>query len=229
MTTAPTRQEKPKLTPAERRRRKERRAWIPTVIIGGIILLAIAGAVIFQATGLGKVINPPAGDSKFNIAGIHVINGAADAQVDVRKPLKAAAVGLPANTRKTFGPFSNIKLEVDLVGTHGTASIFVDSMHIVTQDGLVTSVSTTTHDYGFTFIHDQLVAYSVLGITTQQMAAFSNAMPNGAGDPDSHFKLAVGDAEALGVPTHITVSCDGPKGCTVATTTVLPKNTVSNN
>jgi hypothetical protein len=223
VTTAPTRQRKPKLTPAERRRRKARRAWIPTVIIGGIILLAIAGAIVFQLSGAGKVSKPPVGDSKFNIAGIHVINGAADAQVDVRKPLTAASVGLPANSSKTFGPFSTIKLEVDLVGVHGTESIFVDSMHIVTHNGFVTSLSTTIHDYGYTFIHDQLVAYSVLGVTPLQMAAFEKAMPNGAGDPDSHFTLAVGDGDALGVPTHITVSCDGPKGCTVATTTTLPK------
>jgi hypothetical protein len=97
-------------------------------------------------------------------------------------------------------------------------------MHIVTSHGAVTSISTTIHDFGFTFIHDQLVDCSVLGITPQQLAAFEDAMPNNAGGPDSHFTLAVGDGDALGVPTHVTVSCDGAKGCTVGTTTVLPKN-----
>ena len=229
MTDAPSpegrpRSSPPKLTAQERRRRKQRRAWIPTVIIAGIIALVIAGAAIFQASGIGKPVHQTTADSKFNLAGIRVIDGAADAQVDVRKPLKAAAVGLPADSSKTFGPFSDIKLEVDLVGDHGTASIFVDSMHIVTNHGAVTSISTTIHDFGFTFIHDQLVDYSALGISPQQLAKFEDAMPNDAGGPDSHFTLAVGDGEALGVPTRVVVSCDGAKGCTVATTTVLPKN-----
>jgi hypothetical protein len=226
VTAAPTPEERakstpPKLTPKERRRRKERRAWIPTIVIAGVILVAIGGAAFFQASGIGKPVQETGGDSKFNLAGIRVINGAADAQVDVRKPLKAASVGLPADSSKTFGPFSNIKLEVDLVGDHGTASIFVDSMRIVTHHDAVTSISTTIHDFGYTFIHDQLVDYSVLGITPQQLAAFEDAMPNGAGDPDSHFTLAVGDGDALGVPTHVTVSCDGANGCTVGTTTAL--------
>jgi hypothetical protein len=229
VTTAPNPEdrpatERPKLTPEERRRRKARRAWIPTVVIGGIIVVAIAGAIAFQVSGLGRVTPPAAGDSKFNLAGIRVINGAADAQLDVRKPIKAASVGLPANSSKKFGPFNNIALEVDLVGIHGTASIFVDSMHIVTQNGYVTWVSTTTRNNGYSFIHSQLDSYSVLGVTSGQLAAFENAMPNGAGDPDSHFTLAVGDAEALGVPTHVTVSCAGAKGCTVSTITTLPKN-----
>jgi hypothetical protein len=64
----------------------------------------------------------------------------------------------------------------------------------------------------------------VLGVTNQQMAAFENAMPNGAGGPNSHFTLAVGDGNALGIPTHVVVSCAGAKGCTVATTTTLRTN-----
>ena len=229
MTDAPTPDERPKSTPPkltaqERRRRKQRRAWIPTVIIAGIIALVIAGAAFFQLSGIGKTVHQTTADSKFNLAGIRVIDGAADAQVDVRKPLTAASVGLPADSNRKFGPFSDIKLEVDLVGEHGTESIFVDSMHIVTSHGFVTSISTTIHDFGYTFIHDQLVDYAVLGISPQQLAAFENTMPNGAGGPDSHFTLAVGDGDALGVPTHVTVSCDGTKGCTVGTTTVLPKN-----
>jgi hypothetical protein len=223
VTRAPNHGERPKLTAVERRRRKERRAWIATGIIGGIIALVIAGAVIFQASGIGKPVHETSGDSKFNLAGIRVINGAADAQVDVRKPLRASSVGLPDDSSRTFGPFSSIKLQVDLVGDHGTASIYVDSMHIVTNHGDVTSISTTIHDFGYTFIHDQLVDYSVLGISSQQLAAFENTMPNGAGGTDSHFTLAVGDGNALGVPTRVVVSCDGPKGCSVTTKTVLPK------
>jgi hypothetical protein len=229
VTDAPSPEERPKSTPPkltaqERRRRKQRRAWIPTVIIAGIILLVIAGAAIFQASGIGKPVHQNTADSKFNLAGIRVIDGAADAQVDVRKPLKASSVGLPADSTTKFGPFSNIKLEVDLVGDHGTESIFVDSMHIVTSHGLVTSISTTIHNFGYTFIHDQLVDYSMLGISSQQLAAFENSMPNGAGGPNSHFTLSVGEGDALGVPTRVTVSCDGAKGCTVGTNTVLPKN-----
>jgi hypothetical protein len=97
-------------------------------------------------------------------------------------------------------------------------------MRIFTSHGFVTSFSTTIRDFGFTFIHDQLVDYSVLGISPHQLAAFENSMPNGAGGPNSHFTLAVGDGDALGVPTRVTVSCAGAKGCTVGTNAVLPKN-----
>ena len=221
MTSGPTAPEKPKLTPAERRRLKERRAWIPTFIIAGLIAVAIVVAVVFQVTGAGKLISPPPGNSKFNIAGLRVINGAADVQIDVRKPLTAKSVGLPANSSRTFGPFDTIALEVDLTGTTGEKRIFVDSMHVVTRGGLVTSISTSTHDFGYLFIRTQLASLNVLGLTSKQMAEFQNAMPNGAGDAKSYFKLPFGTGNALGVPTAVTVSCAGPKGCTVATTTTL--------
>ena len=213
--------EKPPLTPAERRRRKERRAWIPTIVIGGVILIAIVAAVLFQVGGLGRLVSPPPGNSKFNIAGLRVIDGAADVQIDVRKPLSAKSVGLPANSSKTFGPFNSIELEVDLTGPSGEKRIFVDSMHVVTRNGLVTSISTSTHDYGYLFIRTQLASLNVLGLTPQQMAEFANTMPNGAGDAHSYFKLPFGTGNALGVPTAVTVSCAGPKGCTVATKTTL--------
>ena len=227
MTTAlppdePPKSSSAKLTPEERRRRKQRRAWIPTIVIVGVIAVAIAAAAFFQASGIGKPVHETSNDSKFNLSGIRAINGAADAQVDVRKPPSAASVGLPANSSTTIGPFTGITLEVDFVGDHGTETIFVDSMRIATSHGSVTSISTTIHDFGYTFIHDQLIDYSVLGISPQQLAAFEDAMPNDAGGPRSHFTLAVGDGDALGVPTHVIVSCDGAKGCTVGTNTVLP-------
>jgi hypothetical protein len=130
-------------------------------------------------------------------------------------------VGLPANSSKTFGPFNSIELEVDLTGPSGEKRIFVDSMHVVTRNGLVTSISTSTHDYGYLFIRTQLASLNVLGLTPQQMAEFANTMPNGAGDAHSYFKLPFGTGNALGVPTAVTVSCAGPKGCTVATKTTL--------
>jgi hypothetical protein len=217
----PPRAQKPSLTPAEKRKRKARRAWIPTIVIGVIILVAIGTALGLQAAGVFKVTTPVAGDSKFNIAGLKVINGAADAQIDVREPLSAASVGLPANSSKTFGPFNTIQLEVDLVGKHGTASIFVDSMHVITRGGHVISVSTSTTNSGYLFLHNQLESLSDLGLSQTQMANFENAMPNGAGGPTSHFSLPFGTGTALGVPTTVNVRCDGAKGCTVSTKTTL--------
>ena len=220
MTSRNTRVQKPTLTPEERRKRKARRAWIPTIVIGVIIVVAIVVAVVVQVSGITKV--PTAsGDSKFNIAGLRVINGAADVQIDVRKPLSASSVGLPANSSKTFGPFDSIQLEVDLVGASGVEKIFVDSMHVVTRHGQVTSISTSTTDSGYLFIRTQLASLNVLGLTTKQMADFENAMPNGAGGPKSHFSLPFGTGKALGVPTAVRVSCAGAKGCTVATKTTL--------
>jgi hypothetical protein len=217
---APKVPEKPKLTAAERRRRTQRRAWIPTVVIGGIILIAVVVAVLFQVTGLGTRLNAH-GDSKFNIAGLRVVNGAADAQIDVRKPLTATSVGLPANSSRTFGPYDGISLEVDLIGTSGTKEIFVDTMQVVTRKGYVTSISTTTRDHGFLFIRTQLASLNTLGLTSKQLANFENTMPNGAGGEDSYFSIPFGTGNALGVPTSVTVSCSGPKGCAVSTKTTL--------
>jgi len=194
------------------------------LIIAGVIAVVVVGAVVFELAGVGKLVGPPPGNSKFTIAGLRVINGAADAQIDVRKPLSAKSVGLPDNSSKTFGPFDDIELEVHLIGTSGTKSIFVDSMHVVTHDGEVTSISTTTRDSGYLFIRTQLASLGVLGLTTRQMANFEDAMPNGAGGENSYFSLPFGTGTALGVPTAVTVSCVGPKGCTVSTrTTLLPK------
>ena len=176
--------QKPSLTPEERRKRKARRAWIPTIVIGAIIVVAILVAVVVQVSGI-TTVPTVSGDSKFNIAGLRVINGAAEVQIDVRKPLTAASVGLPANSSRTFGPFDTIELEVDLVGTSGVEKIFVDSMHVVTKNGQVTSISTSTTDSGYLFIRTQLSSLDVLGLTTKQMADFENAMPNGAGGPRS--------------------------------------------
>jgi hypothetical protein len=220
VTSPAPRPEKSALTLEERRKRKARRAWIPTIVIGAIIIVAIVVAVVVQVSGVTKV-PVVAGDSKFNIAGLRVINGAADVQIDVRKPLSAASVGLPANSSKTFGPFDTIELEVDLVGTSGVEKIFVDSMHVVTKNGQVTSISTSTTDSGYLFIRTQLSSLTVLGLTTKQMADFENAMPNGAGGPSSHFSLPFGSGNALGVPTAVRVSCAGAKGCTVSTKTTL--------
>ena len=221
MSSEPTGGGKPQLTPAERRRRKERRAWIPTFIIAGIIAVAVVAAVVFQLSGAGKLVAPPPGNSKFNIAGLRVINGAADVQIDVRKPLTAKSVGLPANSSRTFGPFDTIALEVDLTGTSGEKRIFVDSMQVVTRHGLVTSISTSTHNFGYLFIRTQLASLNVLGLTSKQLADFQNAMPNGAGDEHSRFTLPFGTGNSLGVPTAVTVSCAGPNGCTVSTKTTL--------
>jgi hypothetical protein len=221
VTSTDNKTQKPALTPEERRRRKARRAWIPTIVIGAIIVAAIAAAVLFQASGIFRAVTPSSGDSKFNIAGLRVIHGSADVQIDVRKPLRAKSVGLPANATRTFGPFDGIQLEVDLVGPHDTESIFVDKMRVVTRGGLVTSISTSTTSSGYLFIRSQIASLQVLGLTPTQTANFENEMPNGAGGPTSHFNLPFGTGSALGIPTAVRVSCAGPKGCTVSTNTTL--------
>lgn len=221
MSSAPPVEKKAPLTPAERRRRKQRRAWIPTIVIGAVILVAVVTAISLNAAGVFRVTKPVAGDSKFNIAGIKVIDGAADVQIDVRKPLSTAKVGLPADSKKTFGPFNGVELQVDLVGKTGIQSIFVDSMRVTTGNGFVTSLATTTTGSGFSFIHNQLESMTGLGLTTAQMARFEDAMPNGAGGPSSHFSLPFGTGNALGVPTTVDVRCAGANGCTVTTKTTL--------
>ncbi len=214
MNSVLTRPPKQAPTPAERRLRKKRRGWIPTVVISAVIAAAVVTAVLLHSANLGRVPAVPTGNSKFTIAGLRVVDGAADAQLDVRKPISAASVGLPGNTVKTFGPFDNIELEVDLTGIHGTASIFVDTMKVATHGGVLTTLSTRTRT-------DGLESLTALGLTNLQLAAFENAMPDGAGSPTSHFALVVGVGTALGVPTRIAVSCADAKGCEVTTTTTL--------
>jgi hypothetical protein len=212
---------RPKLTQQERRRRKARRAWIPTGIIAGLIVVAIIVAIVVQNGGSGKPVVETAGDTRFNAEGVASILKDADAQIDVRGPRPASAIDLPANSSKNFGPFNGISAELDLVGTNGIQSLYVDSFRITTRDNLLTTISTTSTEFGFAEIHDQLEAESVVGITTKQMAAFENAMPVGAGGPKSFFTLKLGTGTALGIPTRVSVTCAGPKGCTVTTLTTL--------
>jgi hypothetical protein len=210
-----------KLTPQERARRKKRRAWIPTGIIAGLIVIAIAVAVVIQLSGSAKPVVEKAGDTTFNKAGIVAMQKDADAQIDVRGPRQASVIDLPANGSTTFGPFSGISTELDLVGTGGIQSLYVDSFRVTTKDNYLTTISTTTQEFSFAGIHGQLEAESVVGITPNQMAAFQNAMPVGAGDPTSFFSLSVGTGTALGVPTTVSVKCAGPSGCAVTTVTKL--------
>lgn len=211
-----------KLTPQERERRKKRRAWIPTGIIGGLIVIAIVVAIAVQNTGSGKPIVLKPGDTIFNKAGVAAMQKDADAQIDVQGPRRASAIDLPANGSTRFGPFPGISAELDLVGTHGTIqSLFVDSFRVTTRDDYITTISTTALEFGFAEIHEQVEEESIVGITTNQMAAFENAMPVGAGGPNSFFTLSIGTGTALGVPTTVTVKCSGPKGCAVTTVTRL--------
>jgi hypothetical protein len=210
-----------KLTPAERARRRARRAWIPTGVIAILILAAVVIALTFQRIGADKAVVEKAGDSRFDTAGLAEIIKTADVQIDVRGPRKASAVGLPSNGTTKIGPFSNIATELDLVGTGGLDSIFVDSLQLTTRKDYITSIVTKTGEYDYTDLHNDLVADEVVGISTKQMGAFLNAMPDGAGGPDSYFALDVGTGTALGVPTDLKVRCNGPKGCTVTTTTTL--------
>lgn len=211
----------PKLTPEERRRRKARRAWIPTAVIGGLIAIAIVIAIVVQSSGSGKPVVEHAGDTNFTKAGIAEVTKTADAQIDVRGPRQASIVSLPANGSKTFGPFNGIAAELDLVGSHGIDSVFVDSFTVTTRNDYLRSITTQSREFDFADLHNQLDAEAVLGITNAQMARFENAMPVGAGGPTSFFRLDVGTGHDLGVPTAISVVCAGPKGCDVRTVTTL--------
>ena len=211
-----------KLTPQERARRKARRAWIPTAVIGVLIVVAIIVAITVQNSGTGKPVVLEPGDTVFNAAGIAKMQKDADAQIDVRGVRSASAVHLPANGNSKFGPFPGISAELDLVGVHGTIqSLFVDSFRVITKNDSIAKITTTAQEFSFTGIHNQVQEESVVGITPKQVAAFENAMPVGAGGPASHFHLKVGTGMALGVPTTVAVACDGPKGCTVTTVTTL--------
>lgn len=224
MSEAPTKAAPKKLTPAERRRRRARLAWIPTGVIALIIIAAVIIALEFQRGGGGKTVVEEPGDSTFTRAGVAEIVKTADVQFDVKDPQRASNLGLPANGRKSFGPFLNIAAEVDLVGTHGTKMLYVDSFAVTTKNDYITTVTTTTHEYDYTDLHSKLVEEEVVGITPAQLGAFEDSMPVGAGGPSSSFALTVGTGTALGVPTKLAVKCSGPAGCVITSTTTLPQN-----
>jgi hypothetical protein len=222
--TGSTRPAPRKLTPAERRRRRARRAWIPTGIIAGLIIAAIIVAVGYHAQGGGKPIVLKAGDTHFTAAGVAALEADLDAQIDVRGVRSAAAIDLPANGTRKYGPNNGTPIELDLVGKGGIQSLYVDYFRVTTKDGYLISVSTTSREFDFADIDTQLHAESVVGITNAQLGAFLNARPVGAGDAHSFFSLPVGTGTALGVPTRVSVTCSGPKGCEVNTVTTLEAN-----
>lgn len=212
---------KAKPTAADRARRRNRASWIVTAVIGAIIVVAIVIAVAVHASGQGKTVVLGPGDTHFTKAGIAKMTRGADAQIDVIGARPASAVQLPADGSRTFGPFENIEAELDLVGKHGIDSLFVDTFTVKTSDDLIRTISTKTAAYSYTDIHNALENDVVVGISPRQMAAFENAMPNGAGDPSSHFSLVVGTGYDLGVPTKVAVKCAGVAGCTITTLTTL--------
>ena len=207
----------------ERRRRQARRAWIPTGIIGALIVGAIIVAIVLNAGGGAKPVIASRGFTHFDNAGLAAIQRSADAQVDVRGVRTATSIGLPRDGSTKLGPFSGVSMELDLVGTHGTRSLYVDSFRVNTAGNTLRTISTSSKEFSFADIHTELKSDAVVGVSNQQMAAFQDSMPNGAGGPDSFFTLPVGTGRALGVPTAVSVTCAGPKGCTVRTVTTLAK------
>lgn len=215
---------KAKPTSAQRSQRRNRAAWIVTGVIGGLIVVAIVIAVVVHASGAGKTVVLGPGDTHFTKAGIAKMDKGADAQITVTGPRRASDVQLPANATKTFGPYSGIATELDLIGKHGDDSLFVDTFTVTTKNDYITRIATTTKEFDYTDLHDQLEAVGVVGISTNQMAAFENAMPAGAGGPTSHFNLVVGTGYDLGIPTKVAVKCEGAAGCNVTTVTTLTTN-----
>ena len=99
----------------------------------------------------------------------------------------------------------------------------VDSFRVNTSKNAIRTITTTSREFDFNDLHNELVSDRVVGISNQQMGAFQRSMPNGAGGPNSFFTLKVGTGMALGVPTTVSVVCAGPKGCNVRTVTTLEK------
>lgn len=211
---------KPPLTLAEKRARKKRRAWIPAIIAAGVIIAIVVVAISLQSAGVFKVYKPNESDSKFGPAGTRQVQGATDAQIDVRGIRSAASLQLPDNTHRTFGPYS-LPLEVDLIGKAGTESNFVQTMTVVTTGGVLASVSTKTDAAGFSDIHGAIYGDQDFGFTNAELAAFQNKLPASVDEGTAHFTLVLGTGNELGVPTRVWVTCAGAKGCEVYTTTTL--------
>src|SRR6202012_6169447 len=129
------------------------------------------------------------GDTHFTKAGIAKMYKGADAQIDVVGVRQASAINLPANAKKTYGPFSGIAAELDLVGKHGVDSLFVDSFTVTTTNNVITSITTSTKEFDYTDLHQHLEAVVVIGISNKQMAQFEDFMPAGVGAPLLHFSL----------------------------------------
>ena len=210
------------LTPAERARRRERRKWIPAVIaLALIVAVGIVTAVLVR-NGLGRHVDVLPGVSHFTQKGIANINETNAARFDLRKvPLDTRAIRLAPDGDRSFGPYTPAYAELTFVTKGGPLTLYVGSFHVISQGGMLTEITTQTHDPDFASMHTDLYQIAAVGVSKRQLGAFMNAVPV-PGKHGSVFSLKVGSGSALGVPTTVSASCAGAKGCDIRTISRLP-------
>ncbi|HEY4268961.1 MAG TPA: hypothetical protein VGM94_12295 [Galbitalea sp.] len=210
------------MTAAERARRRQRRAWIPAVV--ALAVIAIVGVVTatLVGNGLGKHVAVIPGVSHFTPKGIRNINETNSAKFDLRAvPLDTRAIQLAPDGDKKFGPYGDAYAELTFVTKSGPLSLYVGSFRVISQGGLLTRITTDTHEPDFSTMHTDLYQIANVGITKAQFGAFMKAIPV-PGKHGSVFTIRVGSGTALGVPTTVSASCAGAQGCDVRTDSRLP-------
>jgi predicted regulator of Ras-like GTPase activity (Roadblock/LC7/MglB family) len=211
------------LTAAERARRRQRRAWIPAIIALVVIVVVGIVAATLVGNGLGRHVAVLPGVSHFTPKGIRNINETNSARFDLRNvPLDTRAIQLAPDGDKKFGPYGDAYAELTFVTKSGPLSLYVGSFHVISAGGMLTEITTDTHEPDFATMHTDLYQIANVGVTTTQLGAFMKTIPV-PGKHGSVFAIKVGTGTALGVPTTVSAICAGAKGCDVRTVSRLPR------
>jgi hypothetical protein len=200
-------------SPEEIRRRRRRRAWIPTVV--GLVLIAavVTATLITFGRGVGTPAPAPTTDSRFDAKGLEYIFDSRTARINIaHTPIAAQPLGLKPNATVAIGPREGLDQYVQLTGSRTYAAVTASALKIVTKDGFVSRILITpTAIDGFVGFKGELGSASVFGLSATEAQKLLDEVRllnhDGKG-----LERTLGPFDALGPPVTITVKTDGADG-----------------
>lgn len=210
------------------RKRKVRRAWIPSIIIV-LVLAGAAGvslAVMGQGVGQPRTA-PPAvaanGYSRFDDAGQRYISDTRRVWVDLRKtPIAVGPLDLPAESSLQFGPRQGVSYYLGLYGADGPIRSDIDSVALRTEGGYLTRITVNAAPaVSFGALEGAMAQATAYGISEADIATVldEGRVLNREG---KGYSREIGPGTTLGVPVTAKVSCDTKQSCSLQYVAEIP-------
>ncbi len=206
---------------AEASRRRERRGWLPSVVILAILIAAgVVTALVLQGvqsirsapTALG-----PNGSSTFGPAGIKYIERTRTVRVDLSGSTPSAAtLGLTPNGTVTVRPSQTLVSTLRLAGDGTATETPIDSVEITTRAGAISVVRwSTPASIGFADLSSALLDSTAFGVDPAAIDAVLTGVrvANRQGTAYSH---TFAPATALGSSVTISVRCLSASACSAS-------------